>query len=332
MKQKRIVAAVLLACCCLFSGCGAKMKQQDRTVFAMDTVMSLRVWAPEKDGTLDALETLLADLERSFSATDPDSELFQLNSTGHADNPRLAELISAAVTLHLRTQGALDVSLLPVSRAWGFPTKLYRVPEAGELEALRSRVGMDKVTVTGSEITLTQGAQVDLGAVAKGYAADRCREILEQAGLSGILSLGGNIQTVGSKPDGSDWTIGIQDPDDPGANRLILRLTGSHAVVTSGDYQRYFEENGAFYCHILDPATLSPVQGGLRSVTVVAEEGLLADGLSTALFIMGKEQGAEFWRASDDFEAVWIEADGTVTVTEGLAEAVSDPNITVVQR
>lgn len=327
----RALPAVLLALC-LLSGCGAKQRQQDRTVYAMDTVMSLRVYAPEGNGILDELETLLKELDRDLSATNPGSRLSALNSGGSASDETLAELTRRSAALSSRTDGALDITLLPVSELWGFPSKHYRVPSPDELDALRGRVGMDKVTVTGPEITLTDGARLDLGAVAKGRAADLCREKLEQAGISGILSLGGNIQTVGKKPDGSDWKIGIQDPDDPAKNRLILSLAGTHAVVTSGDYQRYFTENGVTYCHILDPKTLSPVRNSLRSVTVIAEEGFLADGLSTALFVMGKETGVGYWRASSDFEAVWIEADGTVTVTEGLIGAVNDPNVTVVKR
>lgn len=332
MKGAKLRALALILALCLLPGCGARGQQQDRTVYAMDTVMSLRIYAPKGDGTLDGLETLLLDLDRDLSATAPDSALSALNFSGSSSDGALAKLIRRAAALSARTGGALDISLLPASRLWGFPSKLYQVPDQAELEALRSRVGMDKVTVTGTEITLTDGAQLDLGAVAKGYAADLCREKLEQAGCVGILSLGGNIQTVGKKPDGSDWKIGIQDPDDPAKNRLILSLAGTHAVVTSGDYQRCFTENGVTYCHILDPETLSPVRNSLRSVTVVADEGFLADGLSTALFVMGRENGIEFWRASSDFEAVWIEADGTVTVTEGLAGAVKASDVGVVKR
>lgn len=333
--MKRSSLAVLLSgilLLCLLTGCGAKTLQQDRTVFAMDTVMSLRVYAPEKDGTLDALEALLIDLDRELSATDPESKLSGLNGSGAVSDRALADLVRRSADLSRRTGGALDLSLLPASRLWGFPSKLYRVPDPEALEALRSRIGMDKVSVTEEEILLTDGAQLDLGAVAKGWAADRCREILEENGVSGILALGGNIQTVGKKPDGTDWRIGIQDPEDPAKNRLVLTLAGTHAVVTSGDYQRAFTENGVTYCHILDPQTLSPVQNSLRSVTVVADEGFLADGLSTALFVMGREAGVEFWRSSTDFEAVWIEADGTVTVTEGLSGAVNDADVTVVKR
>lgn len=326
--------ALAVALCLLFSclpGCAGAKTARDRSVFAMDTVMDLRIYAAD-DSLLDELATLLAGMDSRLSALDPDSALSLLNRTGSAEDPELAALIGEAAAISARTGGALDISLYPVSKLWGFPGETQLVPAPGDLEALRGLTGMDRITLEGDRITLEPGTELDFGALAKGWAADQCRARMEAAGVSGILSLGGSIQTVGAKPDGSPWTVAIQDPDDPGAYRLVLRITGSKAVVTSGDYQRYFTENGVRYCHILDPETLSPVQGSLRSVTVVADSGLLADGLSTALFVMGKDAGIALWRRSDDFEAIWIEADGAVTVTAGLADAIDDNSVTVVKR
>ena len=169
--------------------------------------------------------------------------------------------------------------------------------------------------------------------MAKGYAAELCANQLTDAGVNGILALGGNIQTVGSKPDGSPWRVGVTDPTDPSRSVAVLNLTGSNAVVTSGGYQRYFEENGQRYSHIMDPATGKSAKSGLSSVTIVADSGFLADGLSTALYVMGPARAEDFWRSSDDFECVLITDDGKMLVTEGLADKIeTDIGFTVIKR
>ena len=332
MKQ---MIALLTAMILLLTlpACGAQPARtaRDREVFAMDTVMELRVY-DSSDAVLDEMDAALAALSRELNAEDDNGGLYALNRAGGGENAALADLVRRAAALSARTGGALDVSLHRASLAWGFPSKHYTIPTEADLAELANHCGMRLVACEGDRITLQNGAELDLGAIAKGYAADRCRAILERAGVSGILSLGGNIQTVGKKPDGTDWTVAILDPDDPGSYLLTMTVTGTKSVVTSGDYQRFFERDGARYCHILDPATLSPARNGLRMVTIVADEGFLADGLSTALFVMGLERGIEFWRAGNDFEAIWLTEDGTVTVTEGLEDRISYKNAEVVRR
>lgn len=332
MKQ---MIALLTAMILLLTlpACGAQPARtaRDREVFAMDTVMELRVY-DSSDAVLDEMDAALAALSRELNAEDDNGGLYALNRAGGGENAAIADLVRRAAALSARTGGALDVSLHRASLAWGFPSKHYTIPTEADLTELAGHCGMRLVACEGDRITLQNGAELDLGAIAKGYAADRCRAILERAGVSGILSLGGNIQTVGKKPDGTDWTVAILDPDDPGSYLLTMTVTGTKSVVTSGDYQRFFERDGARYCHILNPETLSPARNGLRMVTIVADEGFLADGLSTALFVMGLERGIEFWRAGNDFEAVWLTEDGTVTVTEGLEDRISYKNAEVVRR
>lgn len=332
MKPKQLLFVLLLAL--LLTGCALASREEavtETAIWAMDTKMSLRLYG-DTDGTgMAALTAILNRLDRSLDPMSRDSALTGLNGGGETEDGDILSLVLAAQKISAQTEGALDITLLPASQLWGFGTDRCAVPPAGELEALQGLVGMDKLTVGEGTVSIPTGTMLDFGALAKGYAADRCRAWMEAAGLSGILSLGGNIQTVGTKPDGSDWIIGVQDPEDMGRYLLTLRLTGSVAAVSAGDYQRYFIQDGVRYCHILDPRTLAPVQGSLRSVTVVAEEGLWADGLSTALFVLGREAGIALWRSLGDFEAVWIEADGTVWITPGLLDRVIEGSYQVIE-
>ena len=327
-----MLCVLLLAGCDLLPDGGAADRTvSERSIWAMDTQMDLRLYGDTDGAVMAELTTLLNRLDQSLSATSADSALSALNESGRTDDADIVYLAAAAQTISAQSGGALDITLLPASRLWGFGTGSYAVPEPAALEALRDRVGMDRLTVSDGTVSVPAGTMLDFGALAKGYAAELCRAEMEKAGVSGILALGGNIQTVGTKPDGSDWVIGVQDPNDTGRYVLTLRLSGSVAAVASGDYQRYFMQDDVRYCHILDPETLSPVQGSLRSVTVVTEQGLRADGLSTALFVLGREAGIELWRSLGDFEAVWIEADGTVWITPGLKDRVVEGSYQVIE-
>ena len=188
-----------------------------------------------------------------------------------------------------------------------------------QVNSLNNPVVAARVTISleGTVLTLPEGMELDLGAVAKGWTGDRLMELLRREGItSAIVELGGNVQALGSKPDGSPWRVAVQAPDGSGYAGA-LEITDC-AAVTSGGYQRYFEQDGETYCHIIDPAGGRPARSGLASVTVVAEEGAAADALSTALFVLGRERGEALWRERGGFECVFIGEDGSVAVTQGL--------------
>jgi len=219
-----------------------------------------------------------------------------------------------------QTDGALDPTIYPVLTAWGFTTGERQVPAQEQLDELLPLVDHENVLISDGAVTLPAGMALDLGAVTKGYTGDRVAELLRQRGIrSALISLGGNVQVVGGKPDGTSWRVGVRDPFSEG-NLGVLSLR-DEAAVTSGGYQNYFYgEDGRVYWHILDPKTGCPARSGLASVTVVASRGALCDALSTVLFVMGLEDGLDYWRASRAFEAVFVTEEWQIYLTSGLAD------------
>lgn len=293
---------LLLPLCLLLCGCGGG-GYAEKDIFAMDTVMNLKLWGRDAETGAEQVEAMLMDMESRWSSTEGNSVIGQLNRGLDVTlTVEQAELLKRAEELSARTGGAFDPKMRSVSLAWGFLNQAYAVPTDAQIAAA------------------LQESQWDLGAAVKGYAGQRAADLLGTLEIDrAILNLGGNVQTFGEKEDGTLWQVAIQDPGG-GADYLgVVSVTGTASVVTSGDYQRYFEENGKIYHHILDPKTGYPADSGLSSVTVICRDGLTADALSTALFVMGLEDAAEFWRASDDFEAVFVLSTGEIYATEGAA-------------
>lgn len=292
---------------------------------AMDTFMTLSVYAQSPAAGEALLEEAAGEIRRLeglLSVTDPGSEIYQVNHGGAVSlSEPVRELLEKALELCRETGGALDVTVYPAVRAWGFTTGEYRVPEEAELSALVERVDYGRVSLDGDQLALPEGVELDLGSVGKGWTGDRLTALFREAGVSSaIMELGGNVQALGTKPDGSPWRVAVQAPG--GGYAGVLEIVDK-AVVTSGGYQRYFEQDGETYIHIIDPATGRPARTGLASVTIVADSGLRGDGLSTALFVMGREKAEAFWRGNPDFDFILLGEDGTAAITEGLEECFS---------
>ena len=319
-----LVLGLLLS---LPAGCQVEDVEEESRIFAMDTVMTLTYYGQDRESGREAIEEGVAavyELEDLLSATAPDSEISALNEAGQAHlSPDTAQLLSAALELCALTGGALDITAYPAVEAWGFTTGEYRVPNQAELEELGDRIDYTQVSLDQESASLPDGMKLDLGAVAKGYTADRLAKLAQERDItSALLDLGqSTILALGAKPDGSPWRIGIQDPQGEGYLG-VLELEGQ-AMGTSGGYQRYFERDGVRYWHIIDPATAAPARSGLLSVTVVSPSGLACDGLSTALFVMGLERGTQFWRDHPEleFEALFILEDGSLALTSGLKDS-----------
>ena len=217
------------------------------------------------------------------------------------------------------TDGAFDITIAPVMDLWGFFTKDYRVPSDGEIKDALKYVDYRRVSVSGTRVSVGNGMKLDLGGIAKGYLSGRIIDIFKERGVSsGIVSLGGNVHCLGTRPDGEAWRVAVQNPSGEGYIG-VLPVTDK-AVVTSGGYQRYFESGGKTYHHIIDPKTGVSAESGLSSVTVVSEDGARADALSTALFVMGLDGAEKYYKERGGFEAVLVTDSGEVYVTDGLKD------------
>lgn len=319
------LAAFLLAG--VLTGCSAPAEEMqqpvERSLFAMNTYMTFTAYGEDAQAALQEAEECIQQVEGLWSVTDEDSEIYQANHSGGQPvtvSEETAEIISFALEMAQRTGGALDPTIYPVLTAWGFTTDSKQVPSQQQIAQLLEQVGYDRIQINGSELTVPDGMELDLGAVGKGYTADLVTEILRRHGVtSALISLGGNIQAIGSRPDGSDWRLGIRAPWESG-NLGVLTVSDA-AVVTSGGYENYFDdEQGNIYWHILDPSTGYPADSGLQSVTIVGREGKMCDALSTALFVMGAQSAEQYWRENGGFEMLLVTDSGEILITEGIAE------------
>ena len=253
--------------------------------------------------------------------TKENSPMWELNEKKTAKfSSEIAKQMERTIKLCEDTDGALDISAYPIVKAWGFTTGEHRVPDEEERRLLSSRTDYRRIQVNGDTVAIEPDMMVDLGSVGKGYTGEVLSNMLKEEGVSSALfSLGGNIQTVGRKPDGTDWFIGIRAAEE---NRYLGGVSVTDkAVVTSGGYERYFTgEDGQIYWHIMDPKTGAPARNGLVSVTIISDSGFLCDGLSTALFVMGLEKAEEHWRTHQNYEAVLEDEDGHIYITQGLTD------------
>ena len=333
--------SILIAALCLgLTGCGKQTTEATAQIFAMDTVMEIAACGPKAEEAVQEAEGQIKALENKLSRTKADSDVSRVNHNGTTPTTGLTygtrALLPAALEYRDATNGAFDITIAPIMDAWGFTGDQFRVPEQSELNELLKHVNSDEIQIQeepAHSVTLGEGQAIDLGGIAKGYTSDLVEQTFRANGIeSGKISLGGNVFVLGGKPDGSDWRVGIKDPRNESGLAAILSLRDAYAI-TSGGYERYFEENGKTYHHIIDPATGYPADSGLLSVTVVADangpdqewvlpgNGTMCDAFSTALFVMGEEQALDFWRNSGyDFDLVLVTENGRVVITAGLAD------------
>ena len=333
MKRKPkdfLTAFLLVGGLLLFAGCG-KVEKYSMTDIAMGTITNQTIYSKDDDLTL-AVRNIMLELEQEeLSWRIESSEVAHMNAAAGSGvytpvSDRLYKELEILIKLSVDSGGAFDITIRPVVALWNIDAwaagenQPNIIPTHEQITLALTHTGYENLTLTDSSIMLPKDMALDLGAAGKGIACDRIAAYLkEQAVYGAVVSVGGSVVTIGKKPDGTPWQIGIIDPRDTSSFIGILYLEGENFVSTSGDYERYVEVDGVCYHHILNPATGYPADSGVRSVTILCDSGIVSDALSTACFVLGVEEGmvlAESYGA----QALFVDMEGNISMTDGMKQ------------
>ncbi len=318
---------LVIIICILFCGCQVKNDMAEIQMFAMDTFIDLKAQGENGEKALLEAEKEINRLEKLFSPTIEQSEIFTINQYAAKQTVTVSkdtfDLIEKAKEYCNITEGAFDITIAPVVKAWGFTEEVKRVPPDEEIQQKLQLVDNNKLHIDKQNSTVyleNENMSIDLGGIAKGYASDKVNEILKKNDVSSaVISLGGNVSVTGKRPDGTKWRIAVQDPMNREGYVGILNVEDT-SVITSGVYQRFFEQDGKKYHHIIDTKTGKPTQTGLLSVTIVCDDGAMADALSTSVMVAGLQKGSELWRKLGNFGMIVITDSNEMYISEDIED------------
>jgi thiamine biosynthesis lipoprotein len=334
-----LLPALFLALCCAGAWSTPLERTRDNL---LGTTCTVRLYDAGSPAVLDAAFARIAEIESRMTVNRDDSEVMRINAA--AGKRRVAvtadvlEVIRQGLLYSSDGDGAYDITVEPLVKLWGIGSPRARIPAADEIRRALALIDyrMVEINTTASTVYLKKaGMGLDLGSIAKGYAADEVGRIVRARGVRGaLIDLGGNVLTVGTKPDGSRWRIGIQNPVEARGTKIgYVDITGG-SVTTAGTYERFFERGGRRYFHILDARTGYPAWNGLSAVALVAPDSLSADGYDTLVFTLGLERGRAFVESTKGkIEAVFITEKREVYVTPGLRSRffLTDRSFTVLK-
>lgn len=323
----KFILHICLAFVFLFFSCSGKI--EPRTQTAMDTLCTVNAFEEGTKKLYDEIFERLAQIEKEFSATLPDSEISQINSMAGISAVQTNEEVLNVMDFALKTawisDGAFTPAAGPLVDLWGINTDHQRIPSQAEINKALELVDFGCVGLSRDSVFLRKaGMKVNLGGIVKGFAADEVCKILKKHNVKkAVVDLGGNIYVYGKKSDGSKWTVGIKNPDSPSSAPLLRLCINENSVVTSGSYERFFEADGKKYHHIFNPATGFPADSGIVSATVISPSSIAADALSTATFVLGVEKSFKLLdkfkkEFGTDISFVFICKYGSVFASENL--------------
>ena len=316
---------LLLATTALLAGCVKKTTEPvSRSSFLLNTFVTVTLYDPADETVLDEALNLCSEYEKRLSKTLEGSEIYGLNHREKGQrrmevSESTARVLAKGLEYSRLSQGAFDITIEPLSSLWDFTGENPHVPEEGHIEEAREKVGYEKVSLEGNQVIFADDiTTIDLGAIAKGFIADEMKAYLVEVGVkSAIINLGGNVLCIGGQAGGKPFRIGIQKPYADRNEVLAALSVSDMSVVSSGVYERYFEENGVNYHHILNPKTGYPYENGLEQVSIISPYSVDGDGLSTTCFALGLEDGMKLLDSMDGIYGIFVTDDGKVHYTEG---------------
>ena len=326
---KRGVALMLGMICMVITLTSCKRQNEEeafvnRIGYALNTQIEITIYGTDNEQLITDCFTLCAQYEKMFSRTMENSDISLLNEKGEqAVSDETAELLQKGLYYSELSKGAFDITIEPVSSLWDFTSGENELPDSALIKERLPHIDYRKVHLKDNFVSLEKGMGIDLGAIAKGYIADRLKEYLQDKGVeSAYINLGGNVLCIGNKLSGEDFVIGIRNPKSSAGEPIVGVSVSDKSVVTSGTYERYIVVDGKKYHHILNPKTGYSYENGLDSVTIISEKSVDGDGLSTTCFALGLEEGIELIDSIDNVWAMFIDQDGNITYSEGFKENI----------
>jgi thiamine biosynthesis lipoprotein len=313
----------------VFVGCDSKSEEPvSRETYLMGTIINIKAYGKNADKAVQASVDKISDIENKMSLNISTSEINKINKNAGIAPVKVSkntfDVVKASLIYSEKTKGSFDITVEPLVSLWGIGTDKARIPSKDEISNALSLINYKDVVINEKESTIMlkrKGQAIDLGAIAKGYTADELKKVLLNYNVSSaFLNLGGNVYVLGNKPDKTPWKIGVQNPLEPRGDYLGIVSVSDKSIVTSGNYERFFERNGKRYHHIFDTKTGYPAEKGLISVSIISDKSIDGDALSTSVYTLGLDEGKKLIESLKDVEAVFVTNDKKVYTTSGLKD------------